>query len=80
MRLLLGDSLLPTALESGRQALVGHALRGFADRAGNADAVEQFLLGADLAQPLSSAEDKVWPAMRLVPVSPMKSFAVWSVW
>src|ERR1700680_1522314 len=42
---------LPAALEPGADAPAGRALRGFADRAGDADAVEQFLLGADLAQP-----------------------------
>src|ERR1700694_1981305 len=48
-----GDSLgrLPAALESRRQALVGGTQRGFADRGRDADAVEQFLLGADLAKP-----------------------------
>src|ERR1700681_1748384 len=42
---------LPAALEAGAKALVGGALRGFADRARDGDAVEQLLLGADLAQP-----------------------------
>src|SRR5229473_6619162 len=42
---------LPAMLESRGEALVRRALRGFADRAGNADVAEQFLLGADLAQP-----------------------------
>src|SRR5512140_1490219 len=47
----LRNPLLPAALESGGEALVRRAQRGFADRAGDADAVEQFLLGADLSQP-----------------------------
>src|SRR6266853_1651697 len=42
---------LPAALESRGKALVRGAERGFADRARNADIAEQFLLGADLAQP-----------------------------
>src|SRR5580704_17902425 len=42
---------LPAALEAGAERLVGGALRRFADRGRDADAVEQFLLGADLAQP-----------------------------
>src|SRR5665647_207800 len=41
----------PAALESGGEALVGGAQRRLADRARYADAVEQFLFGADLAQP-----------------------------
>src|SRR6185437_12168980 len=44
-------SPLPALLESGAEALVGGAERGLADRAGNADAAKQLLLGADLAQP-----------------------------
>src|SRR5258705_5943235 len=42
---------LPAPLESGGEALVRSARRCFTDRARDADAVEQFLLGADLAQP-----------------------------
>src|SRR6266581_8597559 len=42
---------LPTPLEARVETLVGGAGRGFSDRAGDGDAVEQFLLGADLAQP-----------------------------
>src|ERR1700722_17134696 len=42
---------LPALLESGAQALVGGAERRFADRARNADATEQFLLGADFTKP-----------------------------
>src|ERR1039457_4667403 len=42
---------LPAVLESRGEALVRRPLRRFADRAGNADVAEQFLLGADLAQP-----------------------------
>src|SRR4051794_22633330 len=42
---------LPALLETRRQALVDRPLRGFADRAGDGDVVEQLLLGADLAQP-----------------------------
>src|SRR6202171_244627 len=42
---------LPAMPESRSKALVRRPLRGFADRAGNADVAEQFLLGADLAQP-----------------------------
>src|SRR6202795_565610 len=41
----------PAALESGGEALAGGAQRRLADRARDADAVEQFLFGADLAQP-----------------------------
>src|SRR3984893_8141628 len=42
---------LPAMLESRGEALGRRPLRAFADRAGNADVAEQFLLGADLAQP-----------------------------
>src|SRR3954467_13056622 len=42
---------LPALLETRRQALVDRPLRGFADRAGDGDVVEELLLGADLAQP-----------------------------
>src|SRR5450631_2099776 len=42
---------LPAMPESRGEALVRRPLRGFADRAGNADVAEQFLLGADLAEP-----------------------------
>src|SRR5258708_21754198 len=42
---------LPAALEPGAETLVGGALRGFADRARDGDAVEQLLLCADFAQP-----------------------------
>src|ERR1700726_1189098 len=42
---------LPAPLESRGKALVRGAECGLADRAGYADATEQFLLGADLAQP-----------------------------
>src|SRR5258708_5863940 len=41
----------PAALEPGAEALVGGAERRFADRAGYADAIEQFLLGAGLTEP-----------------------------
>src|SRR5260370_12544865 len=41
----------PAALESGAEALVRGSERRFADQARYADAVEQFLLGADLAKP-----------------------------
>src|SRR6266566_2618625 len=44
-------SALPATLEAGADALVRGALRGLADRARDGDAVEQLLLGADLAQP-----------------------------
>src|SRR5438034_9079998 len=51
-RLCRGSALdLPASLEACADALAGCALRGLADRSGDADAVEQFLLGADLAQP-----------------------------
>src|SRR3954464_11214136 len=46
-----GRRRLPAALETGREALAGGAGGGLADRARNGDAVEQLLLGADLAQP-----------------------------
>src|SRR5215212_12259000 len=42
---------LPAAFEPGAEALVGGTRRRFADRARDGDAVEQLLLGADLAQP-----------------------------
>src|SRR4051794_14555493 len=42
---------LPAALETGAEALAGGAGGGLADRAGDDDAVEQLLFGADLAQP-----------------------------
>src|ERR1700761_5812938 len=42
---------LPAFLVAGGDPLVGGALRGLADRAGDGDAVKQLLLGADLAQP-----------------------------
>src|SRR6185437_12676228 len=42
---------LPAFLVSGGDALVGGALCGLADRAGDGNAAEQLLLGADLAQP-----------------------------
>src|SRR6185436_2819002 len=42
---------LPTAFEPCAEALVGGAGWRFADRAGDGDAVEQLLLGTDLAQP-----------------------------
>src|SRR3954464_4579190 len=42
---------LPALLETRRQALVDRPLRGFADRAGDGDVVEELLFGADLAQP-----------------------------
>jgi hypothetical protein len=45
------DRRSPAALESGGEALAGRPKRGFADRGRDADAVEQFLLGADLAKP-----------------------------
>ena len=41
----------PATLVSGAEALAGGAERRFADRARDADALEQFLLGADLAKP-----------------------------
>src|ERR1700712_5446319 len=41
----------PAALEARAQALVRGALRRLADRALDGDAAEQFLLGADLAEP-----------------------------
>src|SRR5436190_13444629 len=42
---------LPAPLEAGAEALVGGAGGGLADRAGDGDAFEQFLFGADLAEP-----------------------------
>src|SRR6266550_6011177 len=42
---------LPAAFEPCAEALVGCAGGRFADRARDCDAVEQLLLGADLAQP-----------------------------
>src|ERR1700733_1728871 len=42
---------LPAALEARGDALVRRSLQRLADRAGDADAAEQLLLGADLAQP-----------------------------
>ena len=46
-----GNQRSPAALESRGEALAGRPERGFADRGRDADAVEQFLLGADLAKP-----------------------------
>src|SRR6266576_3056857 len=45
------DQGSPAALESRGEALVGGPERGFADRGRDAGAIEQFLLGADLAKP-----------------------------
>src|SRR5450755_1428346 len=45
------DWPLPAALETRGEALVRSTLRRFADRSRDADAVEQFLLGADLSKP-----------------------------
>ena len=39
-----------------------------------------FCSAPTLRSHLSSAEDSVWPAMKLVPVSAMLSFADCSVW
>src|SRR3981081_376149 len=41
----------PATLETRGEALVGGALRRFADRARYADAIEQFLLGAPFPKP-----------------------------
>src|SRR3954453_1290612 len=46
-----GEMDLPALLETRRQALADRPLRGFADRTGDGDVVEQLLLGASLAQP-----------------------------
>src|SRR3984957_3311049 len=43
---------LPTLLETGGNALVGDAERGLRDRAGDIEAADDFLFGADPAQPL----------------------------
>jgi hypothetical protein len=43
------------------------------------DAVEQFLLGADLAEPFVVARRQRAAAVKLVPVSVIESFADWSV-
>jgi len=43
--------LLPALFEASRDALVGGALGSLADRAGDRDAAEQLLFGAELAQP-----------------------------
>src|SRR5436190_24132248 len=42
----------PAVPEAGAETLVRGAERGFADRAIDGDAAEQFLLGAELAKPL----------------------------
>src|ERR1700680_2436569 len=46
-----GDDWSPATVESRGDTLFHRAERRFADRAGYADAAEQFLLGADLAKP-----------------------------
>jgi len=48
---------LPAALETRGEALVRSTLRRFADRSRDADAVEQFLLGADLAKSTKDRAD-----------------------
>src|SRR5690349_11351552 len=46
------SGVLPAAFEARAEARAGGARRRFADRARDGDALEQLLLGADLAQPL----------------------------